>query len=44
MKKILYGLMTGLLAISVLAACGDVEGEPEMNDPAGDSVDEGVME
>ncbi|MCK0471483.1 hypothetical protein [Halalkalibacter sp. APA_J-10(15)] len=33
MKKLLSGLAAGALAVSVLAACGDVEGEPGVDEP-----------
>ncbi|SDH81620.1 hypothetical protein SAMN05192534_11240 [Alteribacillus persepolensis] len=34
-KKLLYACLTGILATSVLAACGDVEEEPGMDDGGG---------
>lgn len=31
-KKVLYSLLTGLVSLGILAACGDVEDDPAMND------------
>ncbi|SDI21315.1 hypothetical protein [Alteribacillus bidgolensis] len=41
-KKFLYTLLSGILATSVLAACGDVEEDPAMEEDGGMEEDAGI--